>query len=226
MIQSKKELKEFILLEGKNYQSQIGGFRKRFWMNLFSNPICEQKYIWLYIKTLRLVEYYENLKNRHKIFLPVYVYYLHKLRKYSHITGYQIPPHIISKGLTIWHWGPIIINPSASIGENCTIYPGVLIGHKNPGEGCAVIGNNVFIGAGTKIIGRVKIGNNVITCAHAAHSTHRRQNAWRKIRQRPGEGHPLQAVLAACLINRFQRIAFFNQLLRRILLVLTQKMII
>lgn len=42
MIQSKKELKEFILLEGKNYQSQIGGFRKRFWMNLFSNPICEQ----------------------------------------------------------------------------------------------------------------------------------------------------------------------------------------
>ena len=162
MIQSKKELKEYLLLEGQNYQSQIGGFRKRFWMNLFSNPICEQKYIWLYIKTLRLVEYYENLKNRHKIFLPVYVYYLHKLRKYSHITGYQIPPHIISKGLTIWHWGPIIINPSASIGENCTIYPGVLIGHKNPGEGCAVIGNNVFIGAGTKIIGRVKIGNNVI----------------------------------------------------------------
>ena len=90
------------------------------------------------------------------------MYYLHKLRKYSHIPGYQIPPHIISKGLTIWHWGPIIINPSASIGENCTIYPGVLIGHKNPGEGCAVIGNNVFIGAGTKIIGCVKIGNNVI----------------------------------------------------------------
>ena len=66
------------------------------------------------------------------------------------------------KGLTIWYWGPIIINPSASIGENCTIYPGVLIGHKNPGEGRAVIGNNVFIGAGTKIIGCVKIGNNVI----------------------------------------------------------------
>lgn len=99
MILSKKELKEYLLLEGKNYQSQIGGLGRRFWMNLFSNPICEQKYIWLYIKTLRLVEYYENLKNRHKIFLPVYVYYLHKLRKYSHITGYQIPPTLSVRAL-------------------------------------------------------------------------------------------------------------------------------
>lgn len=45
MILSKKELKEYLLLEGKNYQSQIGGLGRRFWMNLFSNPICEQKYI-------------------------------------------------------------------------------------------------------------------------------------------------------------------------------------
>ena len=28
-------------------------------------------------------------------------------------------------------------------------------------EGAAIIGDNVFIGAGTKIIGSVKIGNNV-----------------------------------------------------------------
>lgn len=62
MILSKKELKEYFLLEGKNYQSQIGGLGRRFWMNLFSNPICEQKYIWLYIKTLRLVEYLKTLK--------------------------------------------------------------------------------------------------------------------------------------------------------------------
>lgn len=38
----------------------------------------------------------------------------------------------------------------------------MLIGHKIPGGGSAVIGDNVFIGAGAKIIGRVKIGNNVV----------------------------------------------------------------
>lgn len=38
----------------------------------------------------------------------------------------------------------------------------VVIGHKNPGEGAPKIGNNVFIGAGSKIIGNIHIGNNVI----------------------------------------------------------------
>lgn len=63
--------------------------------------------------------------------------------------------------MTIWHWGSIIINPAVKIGEGCTLYPGVLVGHKKPGERAAIIGDNVFIGAGTKIIGTVRIGNNV-----------------------------------------------------------------
>lgn len=71
------------------------------------------------------------------------------------------PPHTCGKGLTIWHWGPIIVNSTAKIGEYCTLYPGVLIGHKTPGCGAAQIGNNVFIGAGTKIIGNIRIGDNV-----------------------------------------------------------------
>lgn len=37
----------------------------------------------------------------------------------------------------------------------------MLIGHKVPGGGAARIGSNVFIGAGTKIIGPVTIGDNV-----------------------------------------------------------------
>ena len=162
MITNKSELRDYLDIESKNYQGQECGFLKRFWLNLFANPICEQKYIWRYIKTLRLVEYYENIKRHNKLYLPFYVYHLMKLRKYSHITGFQIPPHIAGKGLTIWHWGFIIVNPATVIGENCTLYPGVLIGHKIPGGGSAVIGDNVFIGAGAKIIGRVKIGNNVV----------------------------------------------------------------
>lgn len=86
-------------------------------------------------------------------------------KKTAEIFSYYIfsdtPPHICGKGLTIWHWGTIIVNPKVKIGENCTLYPGVLIGQKNPMEGAAIIGDNVFIGAGTKIIGSVKIGNNV-----------------------------------------------------------------
>lgn len=51
----------------------------------------------------------------------------------------------------------------AIVGENCTIMQHVTIGSNNiigGGKG-PIIGDNVFIGAGAKIIGNVKIGNNV-----------------------------------------------------------------
>lgn len=160
IIQTKGDLKDFLESDSRNYQSQRLSFLKRWKRQLYSNPISEQKYIWRYIYALRHVEYYQNNSNNMlcKIML---LWWLRKLRKYSHVTSFQIPPHICGKGLTIWHWGPIIVNGSAKIGDNCTLYPGVLIGQKNSKEDAAIIGNNVFIGAGTKIIGHVKIGNNV-----------------------------------------------------------------
>lgn len=144
-----------------NYKSQYRCWIRKFKCNVFSDPISEQKYIWLYIKALRYVEYYQNTSGGiiNRLFM---LWWLRKLRKYSHITSFQIPPNVCGKGLTIWHWGSIIINPEAKIGDNCTLYPGVLIGHEKPDGGAATIGDNVFIGAGTKIIGPVKNGNNVI----------------------------------------------------------------
>ena len=163
MIKNKQELRIYLEQDSKNYKSQVQGWAKRFKANLLSNPISEQKYIWRYIKTLRYVEYYDSKKKNNLIYYPYYVFLLSKLRKLSHITGFQIPPHVCGKGLTIWHWGSIIINGNTKIGDNCTLYPGVLIGWKGPKEpDCANIGNNVFIGSGTKIIGGVNIGSNVI----------------------------------------------------------------
>jgi len=55
----------------------------------------------------------------------------------------------------------VITNKYATIGENCTIFHNVTIGNdykdiKNAPE----IGDNVFIGAGAIIIGKIRIGNN------------------------------------------------------------------
>ena len=69
--------------------------------------------------------------------------------------------HILTGNGCVRYFGDIIVNQDVRIGENCTLYPGVLIGQKDKGL-VPVIGNNVFIGAGTKIIGDVQIGNNVI----------------------------------------------------------------
>lgn len=57
------------------------------------------------------------------------------------------------------------------IGCNCVIYQQVTIGSNtildSPYFGAPVIGDNVLIGAGAKIIGKVKVGNNVRIGANA-----------------------------------------------------------
>ena len=53
----------------------------------------------------------------------------------------------------------IIVSHNAVIGKNCTIFHQVTIGEGR--GGAPVIGDNVFIGAGAKLIGHIKIGNNV-----------------------------------------------------------------
>ena len=151
-------MKQYIERDSLNYKEVIGG--KRWIHQLGSDPISDQWYIWRYIKTMRYCEFHIN-RNRFmdKIILR---WYLYKLRKLSRITGFQIPPNTVGKGLTIWHWGPIIVNPVVRIGENCTLNPMVIIGHKVFGEPAPIIGDNVFVGGGAKIIGNISIGNNVI----------------------------------------------------------------
>lgn len=51
----------------------------------------------------------------------------------------------------------IIVSHNAKIGKNCTIFHQVTIGEGK--GGAPVIGDNVLIGAGAKIIGHVRIGN-------------------------------------------------------------------
>jgi serine O-acetyltransferase len=160
MIDNKEKLKECLALDAIKYPSQTGGLFDRWLNNLLAGPNNAQKYIWRYIKTLRYAEYNSNCHGfRHRIMQVIYLY---KLRKLSNITGFQIPLNTTGPGLQIFHWGTIIINGKSRLGCDVTLYPGVLIGWKNPGEAAPVIGNNVFIGSGAKIIGDVKISDNAI----------------------------------------------------------------
>lgn len=87
------------------------------------------------------------------------------LRMYSHRYGIQIPYNTeIGKGLYIGHFGNIIVNNAAKIGDNCNINQGVTIGQTNRGNrmGAPNIGNNVWIGANSVIVGKIIIGNNVL----------------------------------------------------------------
>ena len=80
------------------------------------------------------------------------------------ITGIQIPPNVsIGKGLRILHFGAIVVNPEAIIGKNFNIAQGVLIGNsEGKHEGTPIIGDNVYCGANSIVIGGVRIGNDVL----------------------------------------------------------------
>ncbi|MBE8712352.1 serine O-acetyltransferase [Sphingobacterium hungaricum] len=87
------------------------------------------------------------------------------LSRYSFKYGFQIPIKTeIGGGFYIGHFGPIVINEKAKVGKNCNIAHNTTIGQTNRGarEGCPTIGDNVWIGTGAVIVGRIKISSNVL----------------------------------------------------------------
>lgn len=83
--------------------------------------------------------------------------------------GIELPCEVdVGRGFRIDHQGGIVVSGYSSFGENCVIRNGVTIGISKQGENKApVFGNNVDIGTGAKILGDIKIGNNVIIGANA-----------------------------------------------------------
>ena len=150
MIDNRKKLKEYI----KEDKQQLGIQRKR--PRLFTDEI------WRYEITLRKYEYWYNKKN---ILSNLFkVYYKLKWHKLSVKLGIYISPNVCSKGLSIAHSPSVIINDKAIIGKNLRIHEGVTIGASAGGK-APIIGDNVFLGTGCKIIGDVKIASNCVVGA-------------------------------------------------------------
>ncbi len=81
--------------------------------------------------------------------------------------GFSIPCDITGPGLSLAHYGTLIISTKSRIGKDCRIHAGVNIG-ANAGEAeAATIGDGVYIGPGAKLIGAVKIGNGAVIGANA-----------------------------------------------------------
>ncbi|WP_026109811.1 serine O-acetyltransferase [Flavobacterium sp. WG21] len=81
------------------------------------------------------------------------------------LTGISISSSVkIGHSFYVGHFGGIIINAKAIIGDNCNISQGVTIGVSGHGEkrGTPILGNNVYIGANAVVAGKITIGNNVL----------------------------------------------------------------
>jgi serine O-acetyltransferase len=85
------------------------------------------------------------------------------------LTGIELPCEVpVGKGFLIDHFGGIVISGYASFGDHCRIRSGVVVGLRRVDELYAPqIGNYVDIGVGAKLLGNIRIGNNVVIGANA-----------------------------------------------------------
>jgi serine O-acetyltransferase len=78
------------------------------------------------------------------------------------LTGVDIHPGaVLGAGLFIDHATGVVIGETAEVGEDVTIYHGVTLGGsgRDTGKRHPTIGDRVIIGAGAKVLGAIKIGD-------------------------------------------------------------------
>ena len=96
------------------------------------------------------------------------------------ITGISIPASAkIGHSFYIGHFGGIILNANAVIGNNCNISQGATIGISGTDDnrGVPIIGNDVYIGVNSVVAGKITIGNNVLIGSCSLVTTHVKDNS-------------------------------------------------
>lgn len=99
--------------------------------------------------------------NKKWTFKGLYYRFLKRVLAYH---GYQINPEaIIAGGFQLYHKGTVVIGP-VNIGRNCCVSHNVTIGrsYKEGQIGRPTIGDYVWIGTGAVLVGKIKIGNDVL----------------------------------------------------------------
>ena len=121
-----------------------------------------------FYKSLRKTEYYTNCR---KDFLGRMLAKLLRLRHSILCDRYQwtIPINVFDEGLAIVHVGTIVVSGDAKIGKNCRIHVCTNIGSAvvKEGDGAPILGDNVYIGPGAKLFGKIYIGDNTAIGANA-----------------------------------------------------------
>lgn len=86
-------------------------------------------------------------------------------RKY----GLEILTENIGAGLYLGHAHNINVLPNAVIGKNCNLNKGCTLGKENRGkrEGAPVLGDNVWVGTNSVVVGNIHIGNDVLIAPNA-----------------------------------------------------------
>lgn len=122
--------------------------------------------IWKFEILLRRVEYDINCR-RGLTALFIGKYHKFRFHRLSVRLGFTIPPNVFGEGLSIPHYGTIVVHGNVKAGKNCRLQEGVTIGATGGSHEAAVIGDNCYFASGAKVIGAVRIADDVAIGAGA-----------------------------------------------------------
>lgn len=121
--------------------------------------------IWTFIRSLRKTEYLKNQNGL--IYKILFLFSYHKYRKLSYKLGFSIPLNVFGPGISIPHYGTIVVNSNTRVGRNCRIHASVNIGASGGTNKAPFIGDNVYIGPGSILFGEIFIADNITIAANA-----------------------------------------------------------
>lgn len=162
MIKTKQDLKEYMAADNSWYTPQ--NWKWRIIDAFTSTPYYVLK---KYLKYLRKFEYYFNNSKGSRFNTYMGYWFERRKNRLGEKLGIEIGPNCFGKGLQIWHYGSIVVNPEVRAGENCTLHGGNCIGNNGMDKAAPVLGDNVDIGFGAVIIGDITIASGTKIGANA-----------------------------------------------------------
>lgn len=165
MIQTKKELQDILTYEKNIYSNFMGGGKYQAILRFIkSHP---DYYTWKYVKLLRKTGYYYSNRNKNIFYSLCYFFFCRKKNILGRRLGIEMHERCCKKGLTIYHTQGIVVNGMCKIGKNFKLHGNNCLGTNGITSDCPIIGDNVTLGVGAKILGGVKIANNITVAAGA-----------------------------------------------------------
>ena len=144
-------------------QDRIMNKFPKYGIKTFVRDIFDANSIYNFLRTLRKAEYYYNKKR----FSLLQYYYRYRLKIISKNLGFDIPLNTCGPGLSLPHYGSIIINGACQIGKNCRIHSCVNIGASGGSTKVPQLGDNVYIGPSAVIFGDITIASNITIGANS-----------------------------------------------------------
>ncbi len=166
VIKDKKTLKKILSKEKNIYrQYMYPNLLDYLWGVLKSDNVIK---IMRWQRWARISSYYDYKYHTTQSiwYLLRYLYAVKHKNIMGNQFGLELNTDLINEGLIIYHFNNVI-NTGSKIGKNCHIHGTVVIGNNGKDNDCPIIGNNVMIGAGAKVIGPVTIADNIKVAAGA-----------------------------------------------------------